>query len=140
AYPSSMYVTFCPIISYHFILFRCRHLLYYLTFYSFFFYCSVAHLDLPSFPTRRSSDLRFHFIVALEEIILHLHHVVVTPRNHLRSEEHTSELQSRFDLVCRLLLEKKNEVTTTHKSAIFILSPLHQRHEYERRYRNNARC
>src|SRR5699024_12269410 len=26
---------------------------------------------------------------------------------HLRSEEHTSELQSRFDLVCRLLLEKK---------------------------------
>src|SRR5699024_11533258 len=26
----------------------------------------------------------------------------------LRSEEHTSELQSRFDLVCRLLLDKKN--------------------------------
>src|SRR5437868_12018274 len=29
------------------------------------------------------------------------------PREMLRSEEHTSELQSRFDLVCRLLLEKK---------------------------------
>src|SRR5699024_11672615 len=28
-----------------------------------------------------------------------------------RSEEHTSELQSRFDLVCRLLLEKKNKFT-----------------------------
>src|SRR2546428_9070790 len=28
--------------------------------------------------------------------------------NHHRSEEHTSELQSRSDLVCRLLLEKKN--------------------------------
>src|SRR5699024_11472603 len=27
-----------------------------------------------------------------------------------RSEEHTSELQSRFDLVCRLLLEKKNKL------------------------------
>src|SRR5699024_12413945 len=27
----------------------------------------------------------------------------------LRSEEHTSELQSRFDLVCRLLLEKKKK-------------------------------
>src|SRR5699024_11949783 len=27
----------------------------------------------------------------------------------LRSEEHTSELQSRFDIVCRLLLEKINE-------------------------------
>src|SRR5699024_12229729 len=26
-----------------------------------------------------------------------------------RSEEHTSELQSRFDLVCRLLLEKKKK-------------------------------
>src|SRR5207249_10005997 len=28
-----------------------------------------------------------------------------------RSEEHTSELQSRFDLVCRLLLEKKHKKT-----------------------------
>src|SRR5699024_11877656 len=31
----------------------------------------------------------------------------VTLSKALRSEEHTSELQSRFDLVCRLLLEKK---------------------------------
>src|SRR5438067_3540227 len=30
----------------------------------------------------------------------------------VRSEEHTSELQSRFDLVCRLLLEKKNTRVT----------------------------
>src|SRR5690625_790780 len=30
-----------------------------------------------------------------------------------RSEEHTSELQSRGHLVCRLLLEKKNKSTTT---------------------------
>src|SRR5206468_8378632 len=30
-----------------------------------------------------------------------------------RSEEHTSELQSRSDLVCRLLLEKKKEATNT---------------------------
>src|SRR5437868_8134327 len=29
-----------------------------------------------------------------------------------RSEEHTSELQSRFDLVCRLLLEKKKKKVT----------------------------
>src|SRR5699024_11578060 len=29
------------------------------------------------------------------------------PKPNRRSEEHTSELQSRFDLVCRLLLEKK---------------------------------
>src|SRR5699024_12543980 len=32
--------------------------------------------------------------------------------NKARSEEHTSELQSRFDLVCRLLLEKKNHIPT----------------------------
>src|SRR5438067_3053096 len=32
----------------------------------------------------------------------------------VRSEEHTSELQSRFDLVCRLLLEKKNTKNTFH--------------------------
>src|SRR5699024_11877339 len=32
---------------------------------------------------------------------------------HPRSEEHTSELQSRFDLVCRLLLEKKKEKKQT---------------------------
>src|SRR6266704_5699106 len=33
------------------------------------------------------------------------------PPSHCRSEEHTSELQSRFDLVCRLLLEKKKKKT-----------------------------
>src|SRR5699024_8823588 len=32
----------------------------------------------------------------------------IIQENHNGSEEHTSELQSRFDLVCRLLLEKKN--------------------------------
>src|SRR5438067_1924539 len=34
--------------------------------------------------------------------------MMLTGKRH-RSEEHTSELQSRFDLVCRLLLEKKND-------------------------------
>src|SRR2546422_7476231 len=33
-----------------------------------------------------------------------------------RSEEHTSELQSRLHLVCRLLLEKKKKNKTTKKS------------------------
>src|SRR5207248_11715675 len=32
-----------------------------------------------------------------------------------RSEEHTSELQSPYDLVCRLLLEKKKKTKQTHK-------------------------
>src|SRR2546430_8446098 len=34
-----------------------------------------------------------------------------------RSEEHTSELQSQSNLVCRLLLEKKKKKTKTNRSA-----------------------
>src|SRR5947207_4551921 len=37
----------------------------------------------------------------------HAHQVYAGAAVHLRSEEHTSELQSHSDLVCRLLLEKK---------------------------------
>src|SRR5689334_23405253 len=37
----------------------------------------------------------------------HAQVAVVEPRHRFRSEEHTSELQSQFHLVCRLLLEKK---------------------------------
>src|SRR5699024_11829581 len=33
----------------------------------------------------------------------------------MRSEEHTSELQSRFDIVCRLLLEKKKKSIINYK-------------------------
>src|SRR6266536_5676816 len=35
-----------------------------------------------------------------------------------RSEEHTSELQSRVDLVCRLLLEKKKKRILSHEATI----------------------
>src|SRR3712207_8078609 len=38
-------------------------------------------------------------------------------RTSVRSEEHTSELQSRQYLVCRLLLEKKKKNTTSHYHA-----------------------
>src|SRR2546427_6918538 len=39
----------------------------------------------------------------------HLHHLMdLGRREEVRSEEHTSELQSQSNLVCRLLLEKKN--------------------------------
>src|SRR5690554_7162362 len=43
---------------------------------------------------------------------LNLAHVFLV----VRSEEHTSELQSRPHLVCRLLLEKKNISFLTHKA------------------------
>src|SRR5207249_12311922 len=100
---------------------------------SYFLFCFLEpSADLPhlhSFPTRRSSDLKPGFI---QRIRMDGHLYVVSLRDtqtgvdrsrrrapvfvqlqsDRRSEEHTSELQSRFDLVCRLLLEKKN----THKN------------------------
>src|SRR5699024_12788813 len=96
--------------------------------------CSPHHRDLTSFPTRRSSDLGcFKKKDNAKKLIANLSKKGIdsftapttisgetwyrvqagafTKRKNAgfkdRSEEHTSELQSRFDLVCRLLLEKK---------------------------------
>src|SRR5256884_7096725 len=44
--------------------------------------------------------------------------------NRRRSEEHTSELQSRLHLVCRLLLEKKKRTKIPRRSS-FILTIMH---------------
>src|SRR5207249_5763353 len=57
----------------------------------------------------------------------------------VRSEEHTSELQSRFDLVCRLLLEKKNPkqermIMTSHPQSL--TSRLTLTTSISRRYRS----
>src|SRR5699024_11474428 len=100
------------------------------TLYCLFFplYSSASHPDHPSFPTRRSSDLRSRtgrattrgrswVSSSLLRVQPHLPHDLddlgLGLRKHVhqgnRSEEHTSELQSRFDLVCRLLLEKKKK-------------------------------
>src|SRR5699024_11367434 len=54
-------------------------------------------------------------IASLQEDSLDEAYLVQKSRLVPRSEEHTSELQSRFDLVCRLLLEKK----TTNDTIIF---------------------
>src|SRR5207247_5615778 len=91
---------------------------------------------LPSFPTRRSSDLlcqgnqltrgfepRILDMLGERDGRLGIEHALLRRLKRgdaqeafhlaehfqvfLRSEEHTSELQSRVDLVCRLLLEKK---------------------------------
>src|SRR5699024_6359114 len=46
--------------------------------------------------------------IALKDRLIHFKpKIIITADATQRSEEHTSELQSRFDLVCRLLLEKK---------------------------------
>src|SRR5437868_10221708 len=79
------------------------------------FYSCRAHRALHSFPTRRSSDLLKSRFPEKPEAwrrldVAIIQHVIVEEVCQLRqtrSEEHTSELQSRFDLVCRLLLEKK---------------------------------
>src|SRR5439155_24047703 len=82
------------------------------------------HPDLHSFPTRRSSDLgrlTLHDQRAQQPgagarqlVIGHsLCHSPQLADQHVRSEEHTSELQSRGHLVCRLLLEKKKQSRRT---------------------------
>src|SRR5699024_12661647 len=95
----------------------------------------ARHLpDPPSFPTRRSSDLLCNPVVIIiisniislifdltngvthryfHEVGIRKHRKIIAliTKNHHRSEEHTSELQSRFDLVCRLLLEKKKHIS-----------------------------
>src|SRR3712207_8174745 len=57
-------------------------------------------------------------------------HYSKTTYSHLRSEEHTSELQSRQYLVCRLLLEKKkhqSRFTYVHQSRGRLAGPHHLR-------------
>src|SRR2546427_6764667 len=54
--------------------------------------------------------------VVVARVLRHLHRAlgfatVVDAAQALRSEEHTSELQSQSNLVCRLLLEKKKQKT-----------------------------
>src|SRR5690606_41915057 len=93
----------------------------------FLFYpCYAVHRHLHSFPTRRSSDLpcrlfarsrnRYRLRGAITMTICrpsscgNCSTVPYSSRSFCsRSEEHTSELQSRENLVCRLLLEKKKQ-------------------------------
>src|SRR5207247_3848536 len=56
---------------------------------------------------RLSQGLDDDRLVGVEFVSVALDHGWIEPQ--LRSEEHTSELQSRVDLVCRLLLEKKKK-------------------------------
>src|SRR5207244_9346073 len=84
-----------------------------------FFYCCGDHIDLHSFPTRRSSDLNARKGFFQRTPDKHAGHLFLIARGAAkigkrwpaclsgRSEEHTSELQSPDHLVCRLLLEKK---------------------------------
>src|SRR5438132_4609461 len=84
--------------------------------------CS-ADRDLHSFPTRRSSDLDQRVLEELGAGLTRAFPALQAapiirgcaglPTFTPRSEEHTSELQSHSDLVCRLLLEKKKARPTS---------------------------
>src|SRR5207244_4761660 len=107
---------------------------------AFFLQLSASHLPPHSFPTRRSSDLARTAPAALCARPRRDARLARPPRRsrtkwrahlfwprprilanrpsgaanaHLRSEEHTSELQSPDHLVCRLLLEKKKARTNS---------------------------
>src|SRR5437588_9251263 len=80
-----------------------------------FFRLRGVHRDLHSFPTRRSSELDRHGVV--QAIARAECHALSRRVMLARSEEHTSELQSHSDLVCRPLLEKKKVKNTCFKGA-----------------------
>src|SRR5437879_10258122 len=99
-------------------------------FLRFFFCCSAALRALHSFPTRRSSDLEFFALPGLRRYNPRVARPASAGRRErftaaegagpaawarLRSEEHTSELQSPMYLVCRLLLEKKKKSKTKQR-------------------------
>src|SRR5205807_3691711 len=80
-----------------------------------------GHSAQPSFPTRRSSDL--YHQGADRGASVRLRDYAFDPADGRdleddRSEEHTSELQSPCNLVCRLLLEKNNSPL----SAVYVLT------------------
>src|SRR5437773_11931801 len=93
---------------------------YFLFVYFFFFSCYGDHRDLHSFPHDALPILRRCCQSRSKPGPLTIgqrasQRTVSRPKRCAsRSEEHTSELQSHHDLVCRLLLEKKNNPTISY--------------------------
>src|SRR5438094_10514499 len=100
------------------------HYYTYQLYISVLLHSSAVHTYLHSFPTRRSSDLigrRTHSQTVFagqpgigkfdDDATTGAFDPAIPPplERVRRSEEHTSELQSPYDLVCRLLLEKKKK-------------------------------
>src|SRR5439155_12462860 len=105
------------------------------THYYFFFHFYGPHRHAHSFPTRRSSDLSSPTSWPSWAIPGWASRSSSTlPWNNAgmrRSEEHTSELQSRGHLVCRLLLEKKKNASMPPKPS----SPQSMNRRTARQYR-----
>src|SRR2546430_13432247 len=66
----------------------------------------------------RSTVVKVGVIVVLSTVLLTLGHHAKDLVPAMRSEEHTSELQSQSNLVCRLLLEKKKD------DSLILVTPL----------------
>src|SRR2546429_5591250 len=100
-------------------------------FYFFFFLMIRRPPRSTLFPTRRSSDLDAPLDMRMDQTAERTAADVVN--GYPRSEEHTSELQSRLHLVCRLLLEKKKKkqgrqsLITVHSIVLEAVS-LHMTH------------
>src|SRR5207244_12735792 len=97
-------ILLCSVISFYYQVLYCYYPLSTSSRLLFFQLC-YSHRYLNPFPTRRSSDLRR---LQLERLAGFDSHTTCDGFHLERSEEHTSELQSPDHLVCRLLLEKKN--------------------------------
>src|SRR5205809_1849495 len=94
--------------------------------HSFFLNSKDVHRDLRSFPTRRSSDLARQRSCRSRRVKFWKSRGLdrACERDFQnRSEEHTSELQSRLHLVCRLLLEKKKNKTIKQIAGIESTTP-----------------
>src|SRR3712207_8716862 len=66
-------------------------------------------MDATGLKAPEARDLLGAFLFSGEDVFKKVSSLSGGERNRLRSEEHTSELQSRQYLVCRLLLEKKKQ-------------------------------
>src|SRR2546427_6096751 len=92
------------------------------SFFSFFFFLMIRRPPRSTlFPTRRSSDLMtttnaLELRRALGRVLEKLERDGRPILIEKRSEEHTSELQSQSNLVCRLLLEKKKKKKYTDQA------------------------
>src|SRR5256885_11290314 len=77
----------------------------------------ISKSDSNGFPDRCSDETAYstgiESVARALELLVNQYDWLPGP---LRSEEHTSELQSPCNLVCRLLLEKKNKQTTSQCS------------------------
>src|SRR5207237_9314411 len=84
--------------------------------FHFIIQCCGGLPYLHSFPTRRSSDLvMFQMRPAAGSVGDDCVEVFRWELIDIRSEEHTSELQSHLNLVCRLLLEKKKQIKVQNR-------------------------